>query len=78
MTEPEQYSDAYASTHGRFTVVPAAYVLLRRGVVCGPLVESPGYLSFLMRDRDGNRFYVTRPRSSEAQASVRRATESSA
>jgi len=52
--------------------------LLARGVVCGPLVESPGYLSFLMRDLDGNRFYVTRPRSSEAQASVRRATESSA
>lgn len=26
----EQYTDAYASTHGRFTVVPAAYVLLRR------------------------------------------------
>nr|WP_157423526.1 NUDIX domain-containing protein [Agromyces lapidis] len=27
----EQYTDAYASTHGRFAVVPAAYVLLRRG-----------------------------------------------
>ncbi|MFK4731187.1 NUDIX domain-containing protein [Agromyces mediolanus] len=27
----EEYSDAYAATHGRFTVVPAAYVLLRRG-----------------------------------------------
>ncbi|MGX5697080.1 NUDIX hydrolase [Agromyces soli] len=26
----EQYTEAYASTHGRFTVVPAAYVLLRR------------------------------------------------
>ena len=31
MTETERYTDAYASTHGRFTVVPAAYVLLRRG-----------------------------------------------
>ena len=31
MTETEKYTDAYASTHGRFTVVPAAYVLLRRG-----------------------------------------------
>lgn len=27
----ERYSDAYAATHGRFAVVPAAYVLLRRG-----------------------------------------------
>ncbi|MFF2496399.1 NUDIX domain-containing protein [Agromyces sp. NPDC058064] len=27
----DHYTDAYASTHGRFTVVPAAYVLLRRG-----------------------------------------------
>ena len=49
--------------------------LITRGVVCGPLVESPGYASFLMRDLDGNRFYVTRPRGSEAQASVRQAIE---
>ncbi|MGW8481929.1 NUDIX domain-containing protein [Microbacterium sp. NPDC055903] len=27
----ERYSDAYAATHGRFAVVPAVYVLLRRG-----------------------------------------------
>lgn len=32
-----------------------------RGVACGELVASPNYLSFLVRDLDGNRFYVTRP-----------------
>ena len=51
--------------------------LLARGVACGPLVASPGFASFLMRDLDGNRFYVTRPRSSDAQASVRRALDES-
>ena len=51
--------------------------LLARGVACGPLVKSPGFLSFLVRDLDGNRFYVTRPRSTDAQASVRRAVEDS-
>lgn len=35
--------------------------LLSRGVVCGELVYS-GYVSFLVRDLCGNRFYVTRPR----------------
>ncbi len=49
--------------------------LMARGVVCGPLGESPGYVSFLMRDLDGNRFYLTRPHSSQAQASVRQAIE---
>lgn len=52
-------------------------VLLARGVACTGLVESPGYVSFLLRDLDGNRFYVTRPRTSEAQESVRRAVEDS-
>ena len=47
--------------------------LLAKGVVCGPLVESPGFSSFLVRDLDGNRFYVTRPRSAQGQASVERA-----
>jgi catechol 2,3-dioxygenase-like lactoylglutathione lyase family enzyme len=58
---------------------PAAVheALVARGVVCGPLRESPGFLSFLMRDLDGNRFYVTRPHSSEAQESVRRSIEES-
>ena len=51
--------------------------LIARGVVCGPLRESPGYISFLMRDPDRNRFYVTRPHSSQAEASVRRAIDQS-
>lgn len=41
--------------------------LLARGVKCGPMVVSPGFHSFLMRDLDGNRFYITRPVSQEAQ-----------
>jgi hypothetical protein len=49
--------------------------LVERGVACTALLESPGFVSFLMRDLDGNRFYVTRPRSTEAQESVRRAVE---
>ncbi len=51
------------------------HALLARGVVCGSLVESPGFSSFLMRDLDGNRFYVTRPLSSQGAESVRRAIE---
>jgi catechol 2,3-dioxygenase-like lactoylglutathione lyase family enzyme len=35
--------------------------LLARGVECGEVVLS-GFASFLMRDLDGNRFYITRPR----------------
>jgi catechol-2,3-dioxygenase len=35
--------------------------LLGRGVECGEIVLS-GYASFLVRDLDGNRFYITRPR----------------
>ncbi len=35
--------------------------LMGRGVPCGELVRSPHYLSFLVRDLAGNRFYVTRP-----------------
>jgi catechol 2,3-dioxygenase-like lactoylglutathione lyase family enzyme len=34
--------------------------LLGRGVSCSHVVES-GFRSFLVRDPDGNRFYVTRP-----------------
>jgi len=33
--------------------------LLSRGVSCGEIVVS-GFVSFLMRDLDGNRFYITR------------------
>jgi catechol 2,3-dioxygenase-like lactoylglutathione lyase family enzyme len=41
-----------------------------RGVSCGPLVPSPNFVSFLIRDLDGNRFYVTRPVSQDAQQAV--------
>jgi len=44
--------------------------LLARGVACGPLVASPHYRSFLMRDLDGNRFYVTRPVSERGRSDV--------
>jgi catechol-2,3-dioxygenase len=44
--------------------------LIDRGVACGPLVSSPNFLSFLIRDQDGNRFYVTRPVSQEAEKAV--------
>ena len=44
--------------------------LTQRGVACGPLVPSPNFLSFLVRDLDGNRFYVTRPVSDEAKEAV--------
>lgn len=44
--------------------------LLGRGVVCGPLVASPHYRSFLIRDLDGNRFYVSRPATEQAARDV--------
>jgi catechol 2,3-dioxygenase-like lactoylglutathione lyase family enzyme len=43
--------------------------LLDRGVTCGPIVES-SFASFLLRDLDGNRYYVTRPVTPEAKAGV--------
>jgi hypothetical protein len=48
--------------------------LLQREVACGPLVTSPNFISFLIRDVDGNRFYVTRPVSQEARQSVQDVT----
>jgi hypothetical protein len=45
--------------------------LVQRGVVCSDLVESPTYVSFLIRDGDGNRYYVARPVSQEARDAVR-------
>ena len=44
--------------------------LLERGVRCSALVSSPHFSSFLVRDPDGNRFYVTRPATEEAAAQV--------
>jgi catechol-2,3-dioxygenase len=35
--------------------------LIARGVRCGEIVDSPNYRSFLIRDLDGNRFYVAQP-----------------
>ena len=48
--------------------------LLSRGVRCGPLVVSQ-YLSFLMRDLDGNRFYVTRPVTEDGRRAQAEATK---
>ena len=47
--------------------------LLGRGVACGPIVTS-GFSSFLVRDLDGNRFYVTRPVSDAGHQAVASAT----
>jgi catechol 2,3-dioxygenase-like lactoylglutathione lyase family enzyme len=44
--------------------------LLRRGVRCSEMADSPHYSSFLMRDLDGNRFYISQPVSHEAQRDV--------
>lgn len=44
--------------------------LLERGVVCSTVVESPNFRSFLVRDLDGNRFYVAQPVSQGAQHDV--------
>ncbi|MEY2425695.1 MAG: Glyoxalase/Bleomycin resistance protein/Dioxygenase superfamily [Actinomycetota bacterium] len=43
--------------------------LTSRGVTCGELVFS-NYVSFLVRDPDGNRFYVSRPATDQAQRAV--------
>ena len=44
--------------------------LLARGVSCTDLAISPNFVSFLMRDLDGNRFYVTRPSNEQASRAV--------
>jgi catechol 2,3-dioxygenase-like lactoylglutathione lyase family enzyme len=44
--------------------------LVRRGVRCSEIVNSPHFSSFLIRDLDGNRFYVSQPVSDEAQRNV--------
>ena len=44
--------------------------LLRCGVDCGDIVPSPHFRSFLMRDLDGNRFYVTRQATDAAKEDV--------
>lgn len=52
--------------------------LLARGVTCSEVLESPNYRSFLMRDVDGNRFYVSRPVTRDALRDVNAATASTA
>lgn len=42
--------------------------LLRRGVRCSEIVDSRGYRSFLIRDPDGNRFYVAQARTNQEHA----------
>lgn len=37
--------------------------LTAKGVNCGEVVESPNFRSFLIRDLDGNRYYVAQARS---------------
>ena len=48
--------------------------LLARGVRCGPVVMSQ-YCSFLMRDLDGNRYYVARARTEESRRAQAEATK---
>jgi catechol 2,3-dioxygenase-like lactoylglutathione lyase family enzyme len=43
--------------------------LISRGVSCGELVFS-NYVSFLIRDCDGNRFYISRAATDQAQRAV--------
>ena len=43
--------------------------LVSRGVPCGELVTS-NYLSFLIRDLDGNRFYISRAATEQARRAV--------
>jgi catechol 2,3-dioxygenase-like lactoylglutathione lyase family enzyme len=50
--------------------------LLRRGVRCSDMVDTPQFSSFLLRDLDGNRFYVSQPLSDDAQQRVADAARS--
>jgi catechol 2,3-dioxygenase-like lactoylglutathione lyase family enzyme len=55
---------AESSTVNLIVARPAADVrkeLVGKGVVCGAIVDSPHYSSFLFRDIDGNRFYIAQP-----------------
>jgi catechol 2,3-dioxygenase-like lactoylglutathione lyase family enzyme len=44
--------------------------LVSRGVSCGDLAPSPNYLSFLVRDLDRNRFYISRAVTEGARRAV--------
>lgn len=45
------------------------------GVDCSDIVDSPGFSSFLFKDPDGNRFYITRPITAAAAAEVETAAQ---
>jgi catechol 2,3-dioxygenase-like lactoylglutathione lyase family enzyme len=47
--------------------------LMNRGVSCSELAVSPNYVSFLLRDLDGNRFYISRAGTDEARLAVQEA-----
>ena len=67
--EPQEPGSESATVNLVIDRDPAAVreELMRRGVTCGRIVPSPNFHSFLMRDLDGNRFYVTKPVTAEAQ-----------
>jgi catechol 2,3-dioxygenase-like lactoylglutathione lyase family enzyme len=44
--------------------------LLRRGVRCSEMANTVHYHSFLIRDPDGNRFYISQPVSQQAEENV--------
>ena len=44
--------------------------LVRRGVRCSEMANTIHYHSFLIRDLDGNRFYVSQPVSQQAEENV--------
>jgi len=44
--------------------------LLQRGVRCSEMANTVHYHSFLIRDLDGNRFYVSQPVSQQAESNV--------
>lgn len=52
--------------------------LAGKQVECSDIVDSPGFSSFLFTDPDGNRFYVTCPRTKKAKAEVDTAVSGSA
>ncbi len=49
--------------------------LMDRGVACSDLVFSTDFVSFLLRDLDGNRFYISRAATDEAQRAMQEATQ---
>jgi catechol 2,3-dioxygenase-like lactoylglutathione lyase family enzyme len=44
--------------------------LVNQGVSCSDLAVSPNYVSFLLRDIDGNRFYISRAATEEGRLAI--------